>query len=226
MIAGAQEASQKTIVLSGIVNNPTHSIMGAVVEAAYERAGIPMEIRWVPAKRALSEANRGDTDGDIGRIEGTEKVWENLVPVPTSYMTFTARAYSNDVHAVIRDWPDLKPYRVGIIRGVRYAEIGTENMKRRKANTPVELMRLLVGNHVDVVIAADEVAHLTIIRKFSGEGIDSVSGPLYEAPIYHFLHRRNENLIGRLDAAIREMVDAGEIDLIRRQALDQMAASF
>lgn len=223
--AKAQD-SQKKVVLSGIMDNVTHEIVGAVVAAAYERAGIPMEIRWVPAKRALNEANSGRSDGDVGRIEGTEKVWPNLVPVPTPVMVFKAHAYSTNVDAKINDWSDLKPYRIGIIRGIRYSDIATENMQRKEANSPQQLMHLLINNYVDVVVLTDNVAYLTITRDFPKAGIHPVGGLLANQPLYHFVNRRNRKLVARLDAALQEMTASGEIEKIKQRALNEIALSY
>lgn len=222
----AQASNAKKIQLSGIADNPTHQVLATVLSAVYEQAGIPMEIRWVPAKRALNEADSGRTDGDIGRIAGTEEIWDNLVQVPTAVMNFKARAYGIQMEPEIRTWSDLKPYRIGIVRGVRFAENATEGMLQVKANSPSQLMRHLINGQVDVAILVDEVALVMLTQDFPDAGVQAISGALYEAPLYHFLHKRHVALIEPLDRALQEMQASGELERLREKALEMLVVSY
>lgn len=68
-----QQDSRRRLVISAIENEQTHELAKEVVRVGYEKMGIAVEFLDLPARRGLEWANSGKTDGDLARIDGTEK---------------------------------------------------------------------------------------------------------------------------------------------------------
>ncbi len=219
--------SGRSLVLSGIENDLIHKTAADVLVVAYGRIGVSVTFRWVPGKRALTEANRERTDGDIARIAGTEKKYPNLTPVSTPITYFTAVAFTTlDISDDIRSWDDLKSYRVGVRYGVRYAKEATEGMKRQFGKTIPELFRYLIRDYVDVVVVAEAPGLVSAAVDFPNAGIHRVGQPLHTVPLYHYLTLRNKDLVPKLDAVLQEMTASGELDRIRLRALDRLIVAY
>ena len=215
--AGAPE-----LTLSMIENEQTHAVAAALLDKAYKRIGYRVEFAELPAKRALIWANEGRTDGDVARIEGTEKKYPNLVPIHTPVIRFQGVAFTRDVRAGIRRWRDLEPYRIGIVRGIRYAVIGTKGLQPLLARDMTHLFRLLDIGRIDVAVAVREAGLVEIKRNFPNKGIHVVGEPLHQAPLFHLLHKRWGKIVPQIDGILQRMQASGELEAIHRDELRKM----
>lgn len=210
------------LVISSIVNGQTHALAKEVLKQAYERIGRPVEFKPAPARRALASANDGETDGDIARIQGTGKIFTNLVAVPTPVIDFQGVAFTKSVTKSIRTWNDLKGLKIGVVRGVRYAAIGTEGLDRYFAEDIPHLFKLLADGRIDVAVAGLRAGKIEIRKNHGNSGIRTIGEPLFSAPLYHVLHKRNKAIVPHLDTVLADMAEQGEIDAIIDQAFQNM----
>tara|TARA_Y100000588_G_scaffold354241_2_gene408326 strand:+ start:7160 stop:7888 length:729 start_codon:yes stop_codon:yes gene_type:complete len=100
----------------------------AVVKEAYARLGHEIEIVSESGPTALKRSNGGDLDGEVQRIDGISRDFENLIPfqVPVNYLQYVAFAKTDALLA--NHWHNLRPYKLGIVRGILFAEQGTHGM--------------------------------------------------------------------------------------------------
>lgn len=213
-----------SVTISGIVHTVTHKMVQEVLKEAYKRIGYDVQFTMLPAKRSLHSANRGNTDGDIARIEGTEKIFPNLIPIRTPVVDFQGFAFTVSVSREIREWSDLKGLRVGVVRGIRYSTIGTEGLNPFFAEDYINLFRLLVDGRIDVAIAGRNQGQIEIQKNFRKSGIHKIGQPLYSKPLYHFVHKKNKKLAARLNDALADMAAQGEIDTILEWAFQTLLA--
>jgi len=73
--------SIKSLVLGVPQNTPDSAISAVVLREAYRRLGYKLEIRALPAERALLMSNEGDLDGESQRISGLSTSYPNLIQV-------------------------------------------------------------------------------------------------------------------------------------------------
>jgi ABC-type amino acid transport substrate-binding protein len=193
-----------------------------VLKEAYKRIGYDVQFRMFPAKRSLNLANQGKSDGDIARIEGTEKAFPNLIALSTPIFNLQGYAYTIEVTRDIRDWSDLKGLRIGVVRGVRYATIGTKGLNPFFAEDMTHLFRLLADRRIDVAIAGRRSGQIEIHNNFKGSGIHTVGRSLYDKPMYHFVHKKNKELAVRLNHALENMAAEGRIDTIIKKTFEML----
>ncbi len=227
LLAGIPAASEPTdpevgtVTISAIENEGTHELIKPVVRTAYRRIGHGVRFEPLPARRALEWANDGITDGDLARIEGTERKYPNLIRISVPVFHFQGVVFSRTVDRSIEDWSDLQGLLVGVIRGIRYSEIGTAGMDRILAKDMTHLFTLLSIGHIEAAVAVRDAGRIEIHRNFRGKGIRVVGEPLYTGPLFHFIHSRNGHLVVKLEAVLREMAASGEIEAMRLEGVKE-----
>ena len=102
-----------TLLLTTLLLQPA----AAVLKEAYGRLGIEVEVDYLPGQTALLEANAGMFDGDVQRVSGLERKYQNLtqVAIPVNYLQGVVYSKRDDVS--VRGWDSLRPYRAGLSRG-------------------------------------------------------------------------------------------------------------
>ncbi|QGY38600.1 transporter substrate-binding domain-containing protein [Pseudodesulfovibrio cashew] len=210
----AATASAGEILEFGMPDDYINRQSLAVLKAAYSRLGIEVEGKPMPAGRALIESKEGRTDGEVGRIKALETQLPNLVRIPVPINHLRGMACIHDPTLPVSDWKSLAPYRVGICRGVRFAEAHTRELRRVVSRTtPEELMELLDSHRVDVVVLTE-----SNIRAWKEahpyKTVTVCPKPLIEVHIYHYLNRKYVHLVPQLTAILQEMLNSGELDSI------------
>lgn len=214
------DGKPRHVTLSAISNEQTHAAGIVILREAYRRIGYTVTFDLLPGKRSLMHANAGTSDGDVARIAGTEKEFPNLVPVPTPIILFQGAAFTKTVTRNIENWNDLKGLTVGIIRGIRYSDTGTKGMDRLIAHDMTHLFRLLDRDRVQVAVATVRAGESEVALNFPDSGIHIIGAPVYTAPLYHFVHKKNVNLVPLLDAAIRNMKKNGLLEQLFIRSLE------
>ncbi|CCK82244.1 conserved uncharacterized protein [Desulfobacula toluolica Tol2] len=212
----------KTVKISVIENEHIHNMARKTVRAVYEKIGIEVIFCELPARRALEWANAGKTDGDLARIDGTEKKFTNLIKILTPVTTFKGVVFTKKIKKGIQSWNDLKGLSVGIIAGIRYSDIGTKGLDRIQAKDMTHLMTLLFLDRLEVAIADLDSGQIEIKKNFPESKIHTIGRPLDSAPLFHFIHKKNKGLVPRFESALRDMLKSGQIDLIRKKVLQEV----
>ncbi len=214
-------STAKSAVISVIANEQTHELAKPVVREAYRRIGYSVAFDPLPARRALEWANDGVTDGDLARIADTEKQYPNLIRISPPVIHFKGVAFAADLDRPVSKWQDLKGLSVGIVRGIRYSEIGTEGLDPIPTNDMTHLFKLLKLGRIDVAVAVLDAGRIEIHRNYREAGIHPVGDPLHAAPLFHYVHVKNGHLVQKLEAALKEMETEGEIEALREKALKE-----
>ncbi|MBC8439052.1 MAG: transporter substrate-binding domain-containing protein [Deltaproteobacteria bacterium] len=220
-VAGQQTIERKNITISSIGNEQTHELAKEVVRVAYKKIGFSVEFNDLPARRALEWANSGKTDGDLARIDGTEKKFTNLIKISTPVTEFKGVVFTQKIKKDILSWEDLNGLSVGIIGGIQYSDIGTKGLNRILAKDMSHLFKLLTKDRIDIAVAVLDAGKIEIYRNFKESKIQIIGQPLYSAPLFHYVHKKNKYLVPQLEIALQEMMENGEIESIREKALQE-----
>ncbi len=211
LIAEAETPARK-LVFSQIEGSPLQTRSAKMLTVLYGKLGIEVSFEILPARRALESSNSGKTDGEVFRIKSLYKRYPNLIQVPTILHTFNGYAYTMNGQ-IINSWEDMRPYRIGLMHGVVWAEKGTEGYNVVRLLGYRELLDKLLSGGIDIVIGTEfsfnlEVNRLGITTKFyRGKSLRSLS-------VYHYLHKKNASLVDQVDAEIKSMTKSGDIERI------------
>ncbi|MCP5244490.1 MAG: transporter substrate-binding domain-containing protein [Burkholderiales bacterium] len=195
-------SSRTPIVLNTVTGQPAKNT--SIIQAAFKKLDIPLEIIEHSPERALLNANSGIDDGTFVRVEGMEKKYKNLVRVPESISEFQFYAVTK-MDIQIKGWESLAPYSVGIILGAKIVEEKVGDVAfLTKVHRPVQLFDLLEQNRADIIIVDYEVGK-KIIHDKKLQGIKFLAPPLEIQPMYLYLHKTQKHLINTIAHAIHEL---------------------
>jgi len=122
----------------------------------------------------------------------------------------------------IRSWEDLKPLRVGFLKGMLIIETKLANAERREAvSGPEALFLMLDAGRTDVVVTSKLIGQLSV-RKLGLQGIAPASPVLETLPLFHFLARKNAELAAPLEAALVEMRRSGRMAELKRAKVTKL----
>ena len=193
----------------------------AVVEEAYRRAGIPVEFHGFSASEALRMSNSGQVDAELQRIDGISNTYEHLVKVPIPVNFIQGVAFSKKYRFPVRGWHSLRPYRIGIVRGIVFAEQQTAGMTRVLYDSYTELVDALRKDEIEVGVMI-RIEGQKALRTLEEEGIEEMEGVLETLFLYHYVHESRSDLIPELEPILKDMLLSGESRRMRFEGRDAM----
>ena len=213
-------AQTSTIVLATFDQAaPRLSVSELVMREVYRKLDIEMKLDRHPGNRVLSLANSGKVDGVLLRATVIESLARNLVKIPTPIAHIRYTAYTKKSKAfTVNGWDSLKPYKIGILRGIKQNEERTKHLNREIITTYPSLFKMLYLERVEVAVFT-ELDGLYALKKLNlHNDIINLSPPLEVVPSYHFLHKKHSKLIARVSNLMQEMQSSGELQELINQS--------
>ena len=194
------------LTMSVFESLPLNIVHSKMLKEIYERAEIPLDFVAIPAERSLSQSTRGIIDGEVVRLHKIGDLYPTLIRVPTSYTSFETSAFSmtQSIQEEIQQdgWNALENYRVGVVRGMKYAEFGlSDTTDIVVLNSAEQLFKMLELNRLDIAITS-KVSGLSLINRFDMQSVHLLSPALQRNDLYHYLHEKNKQYIPLLDETI------------------------
>lgn len=213
--------SQEKFILS-TVKGSTDTIAGfSVVKEGYKRIGYEAEGKWLQGAKALEGSNSGLYDGEVQRIDGISSKFTNLVQIHVPVNFIQGVVFTKNVTFPVTGWYSLKPYRIGIVRGILFAEQGTEGMDVTAADSYSDLLDLLITDAVDVAVMP-RINGLVAIKSHNLKEIRELEGVLETLFLYHYVHKKNEALVPKLEKILKEMLLNGTTRRLRDETYAQI----
>jgi ABC-type amino acid transport substrate-binding protein len=184
--------------------------------AVYKRAGLKAKLSPRPTLRALSIADRGIADAEVGHTEEIMKNYPNLIKVDAQLFTFFGRAYALKPEIQSFKKEDLKKYRTGVKRGSYWDQEFIKGIPVTKVESCNQLFDILMAGRIDIGLCPDGVFNnQSNEQREKHKNIRAIGPPIVALPMYHYVHKKNKHLIPLLEKTIREMVTDGSIDPTR-----------
>lgn len=210
----------ETLVLSTFEPSPFVISAARIVQEAYGRIHIKVEIVHLPGKRAVSMANKGQVDGEVFRIEGIDKEYTNLLMVPVHVTRTETMVFTKNVTFPVKGWESLRPYRIAFLLGFLMAEKNTEGMDVFRSSTQAHPFKMLNYGRVQVVIDS-RIGGMALIKRAGLTGIRPLEPPLNTIKVYHYLHKKHEKLLPEITKSLKEMHEQGIPQKIRHEVIDE-----
>ena len=214
------------LTISKMENTPSAIVWANVLNEVYKRAGIPVEFVDMPTERSLFQSSQGLIDGELVRIYTVGEKYPTLIRVPTPFTYFESRAYarSPDTQKGIDryGWSALKNLRVGVVRGLKYAEIDLDGINDVvRIDRTEQLYRMLERGRIDVALSTD-VSGFFLIRKLKLKSVYLLEPSLRRHDLYHYLHEKHKQYVPLLDRTIRAMKASGELPRLEEKFTDMI----
>jgi len=174
----------------------------------------------MPCRRAITLANDGRYDGEVGKIPGTTNIYKNLISVQAPIFEIEGVAFTRTVTRPISTWQDLDGLKVGIVSGQLFAEDGTNGFNPIVASDFSQLLSLLAVGRIDVGIGLRQdylVMQSDLAPKYNGIGV--VGEPLFVAPLYHMVHKKHQAVADQLTLVLQSMWEDGTTARLHKKTL-------
>jgi hypothetical protein len=185
---------------------------------AFKRLGMGFAVAYFPRVRCSVMANAGEeVDGEPGRVFEYSQTYANMirVPEPSNALNFTA--YSADPSIGLSSWDDLggDRYNVLFVSGMVHvsANLSPRVAPSHLSHVPAigQALRMLAAGRADVFIAPREFV-LPLI-KAGGADFAKIREVkvLGEMPVYAHLHKKNADLVPKLEEVLRQINAEGKM---------------
>jgi polar amino acid transport system substrate-binding protein len=215
--------AQEKIIISGITGSRSSQLCIATVREAYKRIGYEIEIQRFNGKTALKKSNSGEVDAELQRVDGISRKYSNLIQVPIPINFLRGTAFATKVSFPVTGWYSLKPYKIGIPKGILFAEQGTEGMNPIVADSYQGVLDKLDSGEVDVIVLPQINGRLAI-KEGKVKGLKELEGILEQVFAYHYVHKKNESLVPRLEKVLKQMLLDGTIKRLRDESYAKLLA--
>jgi len=207
--------------LSSVEGSADANAAEAVLRAAYARLGIDIVIERLQGQKALEASNSGTADGEVQRIDGITRSFKNLIqiPIPINYLEGTV--FSKRYNFPIQGWFSLEPFRVGIVKGILFAERGTKGMNVHVADDYPALVKLLENDQIDVAVMP-RINGRVAIKQSDAKGIRELGGVLETLMLYHYLHQKHKDLVPKVTKQLKEILLDGVTRQLRTKAHEKL----
>ena len=217
-------AAERELTLSTFPGSIHQAVGAPILKEAYAKLGMSLKLYMVPAKRALAASSAGATDGEVNRIGKVATRFPTLRQVGGPVLPLQGRAFVFGKSPSIKSWEDLRPYRIGVVRGVPFSDKPTQGMDRILAKDPAHLFKLLVHDRIDIAITTSLNGRYTIGKHYPKKNIRALGPPVLTIDTYHYLHEKHRGLIPRVAKVLAEMKESGRIDAIIDTVISDLIA--
>lgn len=214
LITSTAFADVQTLTFPQVVEGEFATVGENILEEAYGRIGIKVKFIYYPSGRALNESNSGRLDGEMYRINGLDETYENLIKVPTSYLSAVHFVYSQDPHIKVNGYKSLTSKSIAFRRGLKVVEKNTVGFKRTQVSTPKQAFFMLEKGRVDIVIE-EELTSASIIKENKLENIQPIYPAISEDNLFHYLNKKHQHLVPEIDRVLKAMLFDGTIEKIK-----------
>jgi len=215
--------SVERLQLSKIEGSVLTKISEQVLVEAYQKLDIKIEFVSFPAKRGLMISNEGSVDGEVHRIKKVDYKYPNLIRVPTAINLAEVVVFTLDKPFKIQGWHSLKPYKIGIMRGIVVAEEGTKEMDVEAFNSYDQVFMMLKFKRIDVGVLT-RVGGLYYLSSLKFKDIKLLEPPILQHGLYHYLNIKHEALVPKINGVLTKMQGSGRIKEIRMQYIKSLQA--
>ena len=188
-------------------------VMGRI----YRQLQVDWRLLRIPTDDAISGANSGVVDGELVRIKGVEDSLSRLQRIPYPIARIKLIAYTAEGSDAVTNIADLAERSIAVIRGVALTDGLTKGQERHYADTVEGLFRLMETNQADIVLTFRLDAEL-YLQSIDQQSRYVASEPLMEVEMFHYLHKRNADLIDRVSRHMQRLEQTGELERMIAQA--------
>ncbi len=189
---------------------------------AFNRIGLTVSLSKKPAERSLYNANKGVDDGDYIRVAGLEKIYPNLIRVPSKLFDMEFVAFAKNKTVKVDGWASLKPYHVGILRGWKILEMNVKEAKSRSELDSIESMFKMVDlGRLDIALYSRYLGR-GVLENMGYSGIRDLNPPFAVEEMFLYLNNKHAKLVPELAKVLETMKHDGTIQGIFDQTLKQL----
>ncbi len=204
-------------VISYITTSPQNDYSDPVIRTAYARIGITVRFEGVQSAESIARVNAGLADAELQRVANITDQFPNLVRVPVPISASETIGVSKNPDIKLDGWESLSPYRIGMTKGSLAQEGGIPGLSVTTADTPDELLDLLLRDEIDIAVGGRAGLITQIRRRHLESTVHRLDNMLEVVLLYHYVHKRHTDLVPQLRKALGDMLRSGELQRLRQE---------
>jgi polar amino acid transport system substrate-binding protein len=190
----------------------------SILKEAYSKLNIKIKTKLLPGQRALIATDYGHYDAELIRIKGIDKKYKNLIRIDVPIMNVQGVIFSKDIDIKTNSWDDLKPYKLGFLRGIVLATENTQGFDRKLLSTNEQLYQMLDIGRLDMVFSGFLTGSY-YVSKLGIKNVKVLNPPLVQTDVYHYVHKKHKTIVPKLYKILFKMKQSGRIDEIKKEML-------
>lgn len=196
-----------------------------VVKQAMAQNGLQMEFLFYPANRLNLLLDNGTLDlnyADSPAWNSADASTRFVYSRP--YLRVREHLYFLSAHPE-RHAPlgQLQGLHIGLIRGYSYPRLADIPLQVVETSEDAALLELLLRGRVDAIVMTDDALANLLTSRQLNPGLITRSVQLNDAPLVIKLQRQYSDQLPALNAALKQLMDSGEVERIRREYLSRDA---
>lgn len=218
----ALSQDSKLLQISTLIEkDPATKIAERIMEIAYRRLGMSMNVHYLPGERSLRSANNGEMDAELYRKLGMDRDYPNLVIVPVPLLTYEIVIFTNGTNFVVNGWESLRPYTIGFVKGIKIIEQNTIGMKLESAPTVRQAFQKMLLGRSDIVVS-NRISGQAVLDEMKQTDITALAPPLATFPVFHYLNKKHAALVPALTEILQKMQKDKTIESIQNAVMAEM----
>lgn len=221
-ITFSQPDPDKVTYVFNSANSPPYNtkegngFLDIYVSTAFQRIGASLKIVNLPAERGLLNANNGIIDGELNRIKGLEKEYENLIMIPELIRQADFCALSKNP-SLSSAKTDLHNVSVGHVKGWKIFEKmmkGSDNVTT--TGNEEQLFRLLNLDRIEIALftCAEGIA---LARKIGMDKLHILKPNFPKIDLYLYINKKHAHITKKLNKALHDLKTEGLYDRLYRE---------
>ncbi|WP_157980681.1 substrate-binding periplasmic protein [Aliidiomarina taiwanensis] len=199
-------AKEKELVIGTMQEVDTSHESFQHVQAAYQHIGYDIRLLPMPYARSFYESNRGIIlDGELARTEVAAHQAPDMIRIPVPIDESAAAVFTNDPHFYPNDWADLHGKRIDVLKGTSIIIGRLGDLPYNTVTTLEQAFLRLNSGRSDALIAPGSIAQ-EVLNNMQVSGIYRVTPDLETWLVYHYIHKRHENLVEPLTQALQQVM--------------------
>lgn len=192
-----------------------------VLTEAYNNIGLKFSVKHFPNARSLLIANSGEIDGEVSRVEGLDKEFKYLIRIPVEINYIEGNSFVLNTNIKVSNWEDLRKYSLVCVNGIQFVR---QNLQQLNINCNYvtafsQALEMLQRGRVDIAVLP-KINGVAAIKEAKATNISIIDQALIKMNLYHYLHKKNKEIIPALHSELIKMQANGRIAAIRKNYLE------
>ena len=186
---------------------------GIILQEAYRRIGHKVVLIDLPGARAIADANRGSSDGEVVRLKRVLKKFRNLRVVPEPLLLAETSIASKNLSIKVTGWETARNHSATTVRGYKSIERRLKGQSSNFANSVESALKMLAHDRVVIVVLSKRDLQIGI-RNGRYPNVHILEPPISKVELFHMLHLSHEALIPAVTTALKAMKTDGSYQRI------------
>jgi|SaaInlStandDraft_7_1057024.scaffolds.fasta_scaffold04595_3 polar amino acid transport system substrate-binding protein len=198
------QVSAETLKLTMRADSEAGKLGTQILIEAYRRTGHEIEVIGFPGARAISEANRGNSDGEVVRLKRVLKDFPNLRVVPEPLLEVETSIASKNHQIKVTGWETVNNYSATTVRGYKSIEKRLQAQSANFTNSVDSALRMLQFDRVEILVLSKLDLRLGL-KNFNYPDIKIIEPSISKVLLFHMLHKSRAALIPAVSKALTGM---------------------